>query len=84
MASFSLSLLPPTLTKSSEHCHSNHHKTFNAEWHVIITNNKQFLPQNYCTIPTLGNLWGGSVSSPPEPLWVKLLSFLDVRRISPE
>ena len=41
------SLLPPTLTKYSEHCHSNHHKIFNAEWHVIITNNKLILPSSF-------------------------------------
>jgi hypothetical protein len=30
--------------------------------------------QNSCTVPTVGNLRGGSFLFPPEPLWVKLLS----------
>ena len=29
--------------------------------------------QNSCTIPTVGNLCGGSFSFPPEPIGVKLL-----------
>ena len=30
--------------------------------------------RNSCTVPTVGNLWGGSFSFPPEPIGVKLLT----------
>jgi hypothetical protein len=30
--------------------------------------------RNSCTVPIVGNLWGGSFSFPPEPIGVKLLT----------